>query len=143
MKYNTAIEAEATAANEYFDKLVDAGKVVEVKEIRKSRSLNQNNYLHLLLGAFGLNFGYSIEESKQIFKRLSQDTFYYYKKDSKGKKVWFIRSTADLNTKQMSDAIDKFMKYSAENGYALPLATDEAWLREISNQIEREGRRYL
>lgn len=135
MKYNLNDVEERNKAKEYWDKLWDGRKVVELKEVRKYRTLNQNNYLHLLLGAFGLNFGYTVEESKQIFKRLSKDIFYYEKSS-----VNFLKSTAELDTKEMSTAIDRFMDYSAEHGYSLPLATDEAWLREISNQIERESR---
>lgn len=135
MKYNLAIDAEHEAAAEYFSKLVVKQAVIEIKRVRKGRSLKQNAYLHLLLADFGMHFGYTLEEAKQLFKTVSADTFRYERNN-----VTFWLSTVDLDTKQLTDAIDKFKMYSAEAGHGLPDATNEDWLRSIENTIEQEGR---
>lgn len=132
MKYNLSVEAEAEQAVEYLVELVDKDALVEIKKISPKRSLNQNNYLHLIIGAFGQHFGYTLEEAKQIYKELSPGI---YKYEKKGRTFW--RSSADLTKEDMAKTIDTFMQASAEQDYPLPLATDQEWLREIENEIER------
>lgn len=135
MKYNTAIKGEKENAKKYFEKLVDSESLVEIKKISRTRSLRQNSYLHLLLGAFGDHFGYTIEEAKLIYKEVNKDIYYYKKKDRV-----FIRSSADLDSKEMTKSIDHFRDVSAAQGCDLPLATDEDWLRSIENMIEQNSR---
>ncbi len=132
MKYNLESEAETTKAFEYLADLSGKHALVEVKKISPKRSLNQNSYLHLIISAFGAHFGYNLEEAKQIYKELSPDIYKYVKK---GRTFW--RSSAELNKEDMAKTIDAFMKASAEQGYPLPLATDQGWLREIDNAIEQ------
>lgn len=132
MKFNTAIGREKKDAEKYFKELVAKESLVEIKKISKTRSLRQNSYLHLLLGAFGDHFGYTLEESKLIYKEINK-TIYFYKK--KGRR--FIRSSADLSVDEMKQSIDRFREASAEQGCDLPLATDQDWLRSIENMIEQ------
>lgn len=136
MKYSLAVPAERKEARDCFVKLMENDKqpVIEIIKVSPKRSLNQNSYLHLLIGYFGLHFGYTMEEAKQVYKNMSREIYTYKKNDA-----IFIRSSADLSTEEMAKTIDTFMKVSAENGCPLPPATDEGWLREISNQNEREG----
>jgi hypothetical protein len=135
MKYDTSISEEAVLASTQLRKLLEKQAVVEIKEVRKGRTRKQNAYLHLLLADFGMQFGYTVEEAKQLFKALSPDIF-KYERDSKLGALVFWLSTADVDTKQMSDAIEKFKNYSALAGHKLPDATDEAWLRSIENMID-------
>jgi hypothetical protein len=90
--------------------------------------------LHLLIGAFGQHFGYTMEEAKQIYKEISPDLYQYRKK---GRTFW--RSSAELNKEEMAKTIDRFMEKSKEAGYPLPLATDQEWITQIENEIERSG----
>jgi hypothetical protein len=137
MNYNLSDKTEAKSAYDRLRYLTKKGKRVAVTEIREKRSLNQNSYLHLLLGAFGMNFGYTIEESKLIYKSVNKPLYYYNKKG-----LQFSRSSADLDTKEMTESIDRFKEYSEEHGFKLPPATDQGWLLSIENEIER-NRRYL
>lgn len=137
MKYNTIVRADAERAVEYLISLIDKGKMVEVKHISPKRSLNQNAYLHVLIGAFGLHFGYTIEEAKIIYKRMNAGIYIYTKKDTK-----FLRSSADLTKEEMAKSIDTFRKKSDELGYSLPPADDPGWLREVENAIE-QARHFL
>lgn len=138
MRYNLAEPAEATGAKKYLDLLIERGNEAEVKKVSPARSLNQNNYLHLLLAAFGQHFGYTLDEAKLIYKEINKATYQY---DKKGRK--FFRSSADLSTEEMTTTIDRFREKSAEEGCPLPLATDQGWLRSIENEMERSGGRYL
>lgn len=131
MKYDLSQKSEAAEAFQYLTKLATKDAIVEIKHVRPRRSLNQNNYLHLLLGAFGIHFGYTMTEAKQIYKELSKDIYYYTLKNRQ-----FIRSSADLDTAEMTKTIDRFREASKEQGCPLPAATDEGWLRAIENDME-------
>ncbi|MDE2106347.1 MAG: hypothetical protein KGL39_54530 [Patescibacteria group bacterium] len=132
MKYNLANIEEATEAFWYLTLLGGKEATVEIKKISPKRSLPQNNYLHLLLTAFGDHFGYDIEEAKAVYKYANAE-IYKYKKN----KITFWRSSADLTKDEMTLSIDKFRKFSAEHGCELPLAVDQEWLRRIENDHER------
>lgn len=136
MKYNLGVEAEHRSASIYFAQLVATNSVVDMKKISPRRSLNQNSYLHLIIGAFGSHFGYNLEEAKFIYKQINSSIYKYSKK---GREFW--KSSADLTKDEMAKTIDKFIKISAENGCDLPLATDVDGLRRLENYLE--GNKYL
>lgn len=137
MKYNLEKPIEVEQARQYLERLVKQRKWVEVKRLSPNRSLNQNNYLHLLLGAFGAHFGYNLEEAKTIYKELNKDVYHYEKKGRT-----FVRSSANLTMEEMAKTIDVLHKWSKKAGYPLPLATDTEWLMQIENEIER-SKHYL
>lgn len=138
MKYKTANQAEADKAFEYLTQLVGRHALVEVKKVSPTRSLNQNNYFHLLLSAFGSHFGYTLSECKTLFKReVNPDLFVYEKNDQK-----FLRSSADVTKDDMVKAIDRFMEYSLEQGYELPKADNPDHIMFMENLIE-QNQRYL
>lgn len=132
MKFNLQNKPERSASFAYFMRLVNKEHFIEVRKISPGRSLAQNNYLHLIIGAFGQHFGYTMEEAKQIYKEVNSDIYRYEKKDRT-----FWRSSAELNKEDMAKTIDRFMQKSADAGYALPLATDQEWLIQVQNEIER------
>lgn len=134
MKFNLASQSEAGQALDYLLWLTQKGKLAEVKKISPGRTLNQNAYLHLIIGAFAQHFGYTQEEAKQIYKELNAGIYRYKKKQRV-----FWRSSADLNKEEMAKSIDTFRQKSADAGYPLPLATDKAWLMEIEREIERSS----
>ena len=136
MKYNTVNRDEAIEAFNYLTQLTGREAIVEVKRVSPGRSLQQNAYYHLLLGIFGLEFGWSIEEAKVLHKREVSPTIFVYEKNG----VKFLRSSADLDSKEMSDSIEQLKKYSAEHGLELPDAEDDNKLRFYENMIEREGK---
>jgi hypothetical protein len=132
MKFNLAVPAEANRAFTYLTDLVGKEAIAEVTKISPKRSLNQNSYLHLIIGAFGQHFGYTLDEAKQIYKEMNKGIYAYVKKERT-----FYRSSADLSKEEMAKSIDLFREKSDEAGYPLPLATDQGWLREIENAIEQ------
>lgn len=137
MKFNLAIKEEKSQAMSYFMKLVNKKTLVEVKKISPKRTLSQNSYLHLIIGYFGVHFGYTLDEAKIIYKEINSSIYAYKKKERV-----FYRSSADLTKEEMAQSIDRFREKSQEAGCELPLATDQEWLRQIENEIER-SRYYL
>lgn len=132
MKYNTADHEDLDKAFQYLTDLAARDKVVEVKEIRPKRSLKQNSYLHLAIGLFGLETGYTMEEAKIIYKRHVNPGLYVYEKG--GEK--FLKSSTDLDTKEMTISIDAFREFAAEQGIHIPAPTDEKNLMSLSNRLE-------
>lgn len=132
MKYRMSHPTQNKAARNRLYYLARKKSLVEIKEIRPKRTLAQNSYLHLIISYFGLHFGYTLEEAKQLYKEINKDIYFYKKK-----KRTFMRSSADLNTAEMANSIDLFMEKSNEAGCPLPLATDQDWLLEIDNELER------
>lgn len=137
MKYNLAVKAEKSEAFRYFMKLANTKKIVEVKQISPTRTINQNSYLHLIIAAFAEHFGYSLSEAKLIYKEVNASIYQYQKRGR-----YFYRSSADLTREEMAWTIDNFMEKSKAAGCTLPPATDQEWLRQVENDIEH-SRRYL
>lgn len=137
MNYALAEPTELKAARNRVSYLARKGSRVKITEVQINRTLAQNSYLHLIVAAFGANFGYNLEESKMIYKQINSSIYYYKKKGRT-----FIRSSSDLNKEEMMISIDKFMQASAEAGYELPKSDDREWLLQIENDVER-NRRYL
>ena len=67
MIYDTSIPHERAKAETYFNHLLSKKKRVEIKVKHPRRSISQNSYLHLILSAFGMNFGYTLAEVKHEF----------------------------------------------------------------------------
>lgn len=114
---------------------------IEINEKRKNRTYSQNNYLHLILGRFALEYGETLEYVKQvIFKQwVNEDIFKYERVNEKtGEYREAYKSTAQLNTKEMSEAIERFRNYAAKNlDLYLPEPKDLTHLEEIENQLEQ------
>jgi hypothetical protein len=136
VKFNTASQSEAGKALTYLLDLTQKKGVIEVKKVSPRRSNQQNKYLHVTFGIFGLETGYDLQEAKTIYKRQANPNIYTYKKNGQV----FLRSSADLSTAEMSDSIEKWRKYAAEQGIDIPSPSDEQALLWWENQIETQGK---
>ena len=113
-------------------KLIDKKVIIEIKEKRLHRTIRQNSYLHVCLAIFSIEFGYSMQETKTLLKR--NCSFMIYEKNHKS----FLRSTADLDTKEMTDFIEFIREYSAKEGLYIP--TSEEYIKNqtsIDKEIEQ------
>ncbi len=114
------------------NKLIDRQKTVELKEIT-TRSLKQNNYLHLILTAFAIETGYSVECVKQnFFKMKCNEHIFVQTVDGIFGTEITLRSSASLTKAEMTIAIDRFRNWSAMNGYYLPEPNETETLRKIA-----------
>lgn len=141
MIYNLIQDIEKQKAKERLEWLISKEKRIDLTELRKPRSIPQNAYLHLLLNYFALEVGETMRFIKQeIFKKkVNPDTFKFERINPKSGKIrieW--KSTADLDTKQMTDAIDRFKNWSLTNtGIRLPDANEQQFLDHIQNEIDQ------
>ena len=109
---------------------------------KSRRTLNQNSYLHAILGVLALETGNSLEVVKlEIFKkRVNPDLFVRTKRDPVLGDIEVVRSSRDLTKEEMSIAIDRYQKFCAENGVFLPEPGDEELLRQIEFEMGRAAK---
>lgn len=112
---------EKEKAKFYFEKLLEKECTIELKERKPKRTLKQNNLIHALFSLFAIEIGYTLNETKQLVK--SECHFMSYRKDG----YVFLRSTADLDTKELSDFVTWFRNWSGNKGVYLP--TVEEYLK--------------
>ena len=133
-------EYEIPKFKEYVNKLYEQKAIVEVKKKLPNRSTQQNRYFYLILSWFACETGYSVDEIKvDIFKRIcNKEIFERYRENKHGEKIKFLRSSSDLDTLEMTTAIDRFRNYaSAQAGIYLPSPNESQFLTYIEQEIER------
>ena len=122
----------------YFERLLKGNKTVELKEKRPKRTNPQNRYFHLILGLLARETGYTLTEMKTVLKRVICPEEFAYKKELNGSTYLFERSTAELDSKQMTGVVDKLRLFSSEQlGIVLPLPDEDKWLQILENELER------
>lgn len=139
MLFNLNNPYEAEKFKEYCNEQYKRGGIVEVKRKHKQRSLSQNSYLHLILGFFAVEFGYSLDEVKlDLFKKeVNKEIFIRERTNKRGDVVKYVRSSADLDREEMTTAIERFRNYSAaEAGLYLPAPNEYEALVYAQQQID-------
>ena len=119
--------------------MIQEGAIIDARKKNKNRSLSQNRYLHLLIGWYAIETGYSMEEVKvDIFKRLcNRDIFIRQRPNRFGVIIDYLRSSNDLDTAEMTTAIGRFRNYAASMGIYLPEPDEQEHLLVIEQQMER------
>lgn len=132
MIYDLKLAIDRQHAEKRFVQLMkECTKIELTKKVK--RSLDQNSYLHVIIGVFASETGYTRVEAKQIYKECTPQVYEYEKE---GKK--FIRSSADITTSEMSITINRFRDYSSsEAGVYLPSADEKQFLEECEREIQR------
>ena len=140
MIYNLSNPLDVQNAKTRLELLIKRGCIVELTEKKQKRTLNQNAYLHLLLGYFASQTGNTLEWVKQqYYKKLcNPDLFIGEREDLFLGRVKYVRSSADLRTDEMNLSIERFRNWSAaEAGIYLPEATSEAEIAALQVEVER------
>jgi hypothetical protein len=139
MIYNPENKLHQKQAIEKLKYFFSKGKRFELKAKNDKRSISQNSYLHLILTWFGVETGYTLEEVKQdIFKKHVNPTLFYEGEFEGIVKIERWRSTANLDTAEMTLAIDRFRNFaSKELGIYLPEPNDLVLLQEIENELSK------
>ncbi len=132
MLYDLSKDTDQQRATKRFKQLSEQRTVITLSKKIK-RSTNQNSYLHLILGWFAIETGYTLDEAKQLYKSVCPEIFRYEKEG-----IMFFKSSADLTTSEMTKSIEKFRNHSsAEAGIYLPEPNEEKFLGEIELEMSR------
>ena len=140
MIYNTSNPLDKANFLLRAKKLAESGKIVELTEKKPKRSLPQNKYLHVLLAYFGTQTGNTLEWVKQQYykKLVNPDLFIREKEDKYLGKIKVLRSSADLDTAEMSLSIERFRNWAAqEAGIYIPSADEAILIQQMEIEIER------
>lgn len=121
-------------------KLAESGVIVDLTEKKPRRSLPQNKYLHVILAYFGAQTGNTLEWVKQQYykKLVNPDLFIREKEDKYLGMIKVLRSSADLDTAEMSLSIERFRNWAAqEAGIYIPSADEAILIQQMEIEIER------
>lgn len=140
MIYNLANPLDAQNAKTRLELLAKRQCIIELTEKKAKRSLNQNAYLHLILGFFASQTGNTLEWVKQqYYKKLCNPDLFIGEKDDKFLgRIKYVCSSADLRTDEMNLSIERFRNWSAvEAGIYIPEPTNEAEIAAMQIEVER------
>ena len=140
MIYNTSNPLDKANFLLRAKKLAESGKVIELAEKKPRRSLPQNKYLHVILAYFGTQTGNTTEWVKQQYykKLVNPDLFVREKEDKYLGRIKVLRSSADLDTAEMSLSIERFRNWAAqEAGIYIPSADEAILIQQMEIEIER------
>ena len=134
MILNLKYEKDRETFSKKFTEYLSASCIVELTKKHEQRTINQNSYLHLILGWFANEYGCTLDEVKVRFFKRKVNSNIFLKEGKKGDYV--LRSTRELTTKEMTDAIDRFRNWSAsEAGIYLPSPNETQFLNHIQREI--------
>lgn len=139
--YDTSNALDRARVEKRFATLLHSGKVIEVTEFKPKRTSPQNRYLHLILGEFALQVGQKVEYVKEVYfkKMCNAELFVEKKADKFAGEVESLRSSADLDSAEMTTAIERFRHWaSEEGGIYLPAPHEEEWLKAIEQEMNRQ-----
>ena len=136
MRFDLSEPFDTRQARAQLEHLIKKGAKVEITEKRKQRTYSQNAYLHLILTSWGRHIGLDLDEMKQMVKMHLMPSMFRYTR----KGITLYKSTADLNTKQMTIMIDKIRLTALEKtGFDIPAPNEEEHVRSMANEAERYG----
>ena len=140
MIYNTSNRIEADRVRKRLESLIDSGKMVELK-VKDFRSLNQNNYLHLLLGYVAVETGLSADYVKQVYYKahLNSDIYEYKTVNNiTGEECYFWKSSSDISTSDMSLSVERLRNFASDElELYLPEPNEEEFLKDVAIEIQR------
>lgn len=143
--YNLTNPVDAKNFQIRCEKLIDKGAMVEMTE-KKPRSLNSNNYLHVILDYFATQTGNTLEEAKQIYyKQVCNPDLFVTKINDKllGCERIKVKSINDLSQEEFSLSIDRFRNWCASVAEIyIPSSEEYIELLHIQYEAERQ-KRYL
>lgn len=146
MIYNPRKEVDITRAIEKIKYFIQKGQTFELKRINQSKSLNQNNYFHAIVGWFSFEYGETPDYVKQeiIKKIVCPEVFkteYVNKETGEIRTDW--KSFAVISKQQTTYVIEKFRDYSSKHaGIYLPTPEEKDFIQEIQVQL-KNNERYL
>ena len=112
---------------------------VELTQKREVRTIKQNRYLHSLFNELSLHTGISPESVKQdVFKRIACKEIFL----DNSNRFPVYRSTAELDTGEMTIAIEAFRAWSMQElGVYLPSPEEHLLIAQMEEEQQRYGNR--
>ena len=118
MLLNLSNNQDFKKAETYFYKLAESESKIELKKIIPKRSISLNSYLHVCISLFAVEFGYTLDETKTLLKRLC--SFMVYKKNG----IKFLKKTSKLDNLECSKFVEFIRNYASQQGLYIPDADE-------------------
>ncbi len=137
---------EINKAETKLQQLIKKGAKIELTEKKAMRSVKQNSYLHAILTIFAVEYGETIEYTKQtIFKATVNADLFIYERTNKitGEIREALLSSKDISKDEMIIAIEKFRKFASENGIYIMDAEEFKQNYFLVQKMEEENKFYL
>lgn len=137
MKLNLNNSFDKNKAIVYFNKLIDKKAKIDLSEIKETRSLSANAYMHVCISLMSIEWGNTLEEQKTDLKRAC--SFMHYEKNNKR----YLKRTRDLDVRQCMEFIEFIRNYASVEGLYIPTSEEYLYNKfEIDREIER-NKEYL
>ena len=146
MKLNLSNTYDKERAKTRLKVLIDKGAKIELTEIMKPRSLNTNSYQHALFSLYAMEFGEKREHVKQVVFKIEANRDLFLREhinEDTGEITQYLASTADLDQKDASLAIDRFRNLSSERGLYLPSGTEYLEAKFYIDKEIEQNKNYL
>ncbi len=118
MKYDLNKDIDIERFRLRAKQLIKSGSPVELRQIRKARSIAQNSYFHVVVSLYAIHFGYSLYEAKIDLKRMCP----FMKYEHNGKK--YLVQTSKQNSKELSLYIEWIRNLAGQNDCYIPTAEE-------------------
>ena len=124
---------------DFINRAKEEGFDVDLKKYYRGRSNPQNRFLHMALGIFANKYGCSLAIAKEVFLKqyACPHIFRVDLKDKNDNNVTYYRSTADLNTVEMSNVIRNFIDWARLQDIDIPEPEDDKSVRYCEREIEK------
>lgn len=144
MLYDLGNDLQRESFRTKAEALIKKGGVVELTEKKQQRTSSQNRYLHTILSYFACEVGETAEYVKvNYFKILcNRDLFVHEIEDKFMGKIRVIRSSADLDTMEMTTAIERFRNWASGKGFYIPSPEEHLMIQQMEIEVSR-NRMYL
>lgn len=142
MIYDASNALHCEQARMRLERLIKGGGFFELKAKDTSRTRSQNSYLHVAIAYLALQLGERADYVKRAyFKTAANADIFIRDKDDEvlGRTVKVLRSTADLSKEEMSEAIDRFLRWAADvAGVYIPSPEDHVRVMAMEAEVENE-----
>ena len=141
MRYDFSRQFDPQRARTQLESIIKRKGMCEILEKRYKRTVQQDRYLHLILGWFAAETGNTRDYVKTEYykKRCNSEVFVQKKYDELLKEeVQTLRSSSQLNTKEMTDTVENFRNWaSMEAGIYLPAPNEEEQLKWLEIELSK------
>ena len=141
MTYNLHNQLDVQSARARLEFLIGKGSFIELAEKKPKRSIQQNRYLYCILNYFACQVGESVDYVKRYYYKYhcNKDIFLRTKVDKiTNQQTTYLRSSAELDSKEMTDSIERFRNFSMlEAGIYIPSPDEPDSIMQMQIEIER------
>lgn len=133
-RYRPSDPTDYLEALDFLNQAKEQGFDIELGKFRQQRSTQQNKYLYFCLQWFAHRYGCTLIEAKEVYlKQIAAPEIFERKMGA----VSYYRSTSDLNTAEMSNALSNFIAYAEMNGILIPPPDEYRVIRKCEREIEK------